>query len=319
MSQRRENQFVAVIIEEKHCHIKQKTIKKKKVIHVEEHHFDIPSKDDLGAEVQNFLRTLQESGDVTYIALFLNTLGQGVMPLCDKEALETYSVDSKSVNTVCVEERFLVYATAVDIKWAEKVCMKSGLDFIFSPFLVLDYFIQKEEEQSSVVTLNILYTSNALTLMVNKGEKLLYGSFFNVAKEENLLYTDYSEDEDDEGEALDEESLDALDIDEDEMDMGEIGHISDNSHFVTEVMQDHIRLSKQDERIIKYLSAALKEFYASELFESEFIQNAKIYDASGINEGVIRFIENELLLDTRAQNISVKDALLELAIKEVSQ
>lgn len=315
VSKRKRRQFISVIVEEKSCKIKQKVVKNKDILYVEEHSFDIPSKDNLGKEVQQFLHKLQEEYDLTYIALFLNTLGQGVIPVCDENILENYHVDQNSVHPICVDNRFLMYATDIDIKWAEKTFSSVGLDFVFSPFLVLDYFIQKEEESSEQVTLNILNTNNALTMMINKGTTLLYGSFFNVAKEENLLYTDYSETED-----FDEDSLVGLDLEEDDGDIEieEIGSISDNSNFVNHVLKEQVRLSEQDERIIKYLSAALKEFYSNALFHSEFINHARIYDGAGINEAIMNYIENELLLDTSAVNISVRDAIIDLSIKEVS-
>jgi hypothetical protein len=313
VSKRLTRQFIAVIVEENKCKIKQKIIKNRDVLHVEEHNFDIPSKENLGPEVISFLNELQEEYDNTYIALFLNTLGQGMIPQCDELLLEKYHIDRYSVKSICVENRFLMYATLIDIKWADKVFKDVGLDFVFSPFLILDYYIQKEENTTDQVTLYILNTNNAITIMISKDKKLLYGSFFNVAKEENLLYTDYSEVEED----LEEETFDELDLEEDELEIDEIGTVTDNSNFVNNILKEQTRLSTQDERIIKYLSAALKEFYSNELYESEFINSAKIYDGAGINEGVMHYIENELLLDTNAVNISVRNAIIDLSIKEV--
>ncbi len=308
-------QFLAVIVEENTCKIKQKVIKNNTILHVEDHTFDIPSKDDLGAEVTTFLNELQEEYDNTYIALFLNTLGQGVIPVCDEEQLQKYHVDRHSVKTICVDTRFMMYATLIDIKWADKIFRDVGLDFVFSPFLILDYFIMLEDNLQEQVTLFILNTNNAFTIMINKGTQLLYGSFFNVAKEENLLYTDYT----DEAVMDDEEVMDELNLEEDEeLEIDTIGNVSDNSHFVKNVMKEQARLDEQDQRIIKYLSAALKEFYSDELYKSDFITHAKIYDGAGMHEDIIKYIENELLLDTSAVNISVRDAVIELALREVS-
>lgn len=312
VSKRITRQYIAVIIEESTCKIKQKVIKNRDILHVEEFNFDIPSKEELGSKVKIFLNDLQEDYDNTYISLFLNTLGQGVIPVCDESLLEKYHIDRKSIKTICVENRFMMYATHIDIKWADKVLADIGLDFVFSPFLILDYFIQKEEAIKDQVTLNILNTGNALTIMIHKDSRLLYGSFFNVAKDENLLYTDYSE-----GEEELEESMDELDLEDDELEIDEISNISDNSNFVNNVLKEQASLGAQDERVIKYLSAALREFYSDELYESEFIHNAKIYDGAGIHEGVMTYIENELLLDTSAVNISVRNAIINLSEKEV--
>lgn len=313
VSNRKTKQYIAVIVEENYCKIKQKIIKNKSILHIEEYSFDIPSKENLGKEVNTFLNDMQEEHDDTYIALFLNTLGQGIIPVCDESQLVKYHVDQKSVKTICVEKRFMMYATQIDVKWADKVFENIGLDFVFSPFLILDYFIQKEEVIKNLVTLYILNTNNALTIMISKNSTLLYGSFFNVSKEENLLYTDYSEAE----EEIDEDVLDELDLEDDEFDIDTISDISENSNFINNVMGERERLSAQDERVIKYLSVSLKEFYSNDLYESDFITQAKIYDGAGIDEGIMRYIENELLLDTSAVNISVRDVIIDLSIKEV--
>ncbi len=313
VSKRLTRQYIAVIVEENKCKIRQKIVKNSDLLHLEDYSFDISSKEQLGEKITTFLNNLQEEYDNTYIALFLNTLGQGIIPVCDENILEKYHIDRKSIKTICVEERFMMYATLIDVKWADKLFQDVGLDFVFSPFLILDYFIQKEEVVTGQVTLNILNTSNALTIMISKDSRLLYGSFFNVAKDENLLYTDYSE-----GEELDDdESFDEIDLDEDDVEMDEIGNITDNSNFVNNVLKEQANLGAQDERIIKYLSAALREFYSDNLYESEFINHAKIYDGAGIHEGVMAYIENELLLDTSAVNISVRDAIINLSEKEV--
>jgi hypothetical protein len=312
VKKRKTQQFISVIVQETHCKIKQKIVKNKDILHIEEYNYEIPSKDNLGPKVNQFLINLQEEYDNTYIALFLNTLGQGVIPGCDEDKLEKFHIDKSRVKSICVDQRFLMYATKADINWADKAFKEIGLDFVFSPFLVLDYYIQKEYLVEDQVTLHILNTSNALTIMINRGSKLLYGSFFNVAKEENLLYTDYSDTEDESQESM----LDELDLEEDELEIDEIGTISDNSNFVNNVLKERARLSAQDERVIKYLSTALKEFYANDLYDSDFITNAKIYDSAGMDEGVMNYIENELLLDTSAINISVRNAILELSQQE---
>jgi hypothetical protein len=314
LKKRLTNQFLAVIVYEDSCNIKQKIVKNSKLLHKEEFNFDIKSKDDLGGKVINFINTLQEEHDNTYIALFLNTLGQGIIPICDENALARFNVDHKNVKSICKDNRFLMYATLIDVKWADKLFQRTGLDFVFSPFLVLDFFIKKAMKKESYnkeeVVLYILNTNNALTLMIQKGDTLLYGAFFNIAKGEDLLYTDYSDDIEDDT-VMEELNLD--DISDLEMD-----DILDVSNFVTNILQSNANISEEDERIIKYLNSSLKEFYSNELYNSEFITAARIYDDVGINEGVMKYIENELLLDTSAENISVSDVILELSMQEAS-
>jgi hypothetical protein len=316
LKKRLTNQFLAVIVYEDRCNIKQKIVKNSKLIHKEEFNFDIPSKDNLGGKVINFINSLQDEYDNTYIALFLNTPGQGIIPGCDENALEKFHVDHKNVKSICKDDRFLMYATLIDIKWADKLFVKSGLDFLFSPFLVLDYFIKKAMKQEyynkDEVVLYMLNTHNALTLMIQKGDEFLYGAFFNIAKGEDLLYTDYDDIEDD-------TQMEELNLDDiSDLEMEDILDVSNQSNFVTNILQSDENITEEDERIIKYLNSSLKEFYSNDLYHSEFITAAKIYDDVGLNEGVMKYIESELLLDTRAENISVNDVILDLSMQEAS-
>jgi len=315
LKKRLTNQFLAVIIYEDRCKIKQKVVKNSKLIHKEEFNFDIESKEKLGPKVINFINDLQEEYENSYIALFLNTSGQGVLPNCQSDVLDRFHIDKSGVKTICKDNRFLMYATIIDIKWAEKLFKRTGLDFIFSPFLVLDYFIKqamkREDFNKDQVILYILNTKNALTLMVQKDRELLYGTFFNIAKDDDLLYTNYSE------EFSNEDEISELDLDEmSELEIEDLSEATNNSNFAKNLASFTDELSENDERIIRYLNAALKEFYTNDLYNSEFITATKIYDDVGLNEGVLKYIENELLLDTSAENISVSDVILTLAQEE---
>jgi len=314
LKKRLTNQFLSIIVYEESCNIKQKIIKGSKMLHKEEFNFDIKSKDALGAKVTSFINSLQDEYENTYIALFLNSPGQGVIPGCDESKLERFHIDKKSVKTICKEKSFLMYSTWIDIKWADKLFKKTGLDFIFSPFLVLDFFISKSMKKESYnpneTVLYLLNSKNSITMMIMHGTKLLYGSFFNTSTEDELLNIDY----DNEIESMGMEELDLDNIDE--MGMDDILDVSNSSNYVSTILDDSISLSEQDERIIKYINASLKEFYEDELYESDFITVTKIYDDVGINEGILKFLENDLLLDTSAENISISDVVLELSIKE---
>ena len=314
VKRRMTNQFLALIVEEKSCKVKQRVVKGNDTLFVEESTFEIESKDKLSDEIVDYINRLQEEYEHTYITLFLNTLGQGVIPTCDIEALKKFSVDKDKVKTVCVENRYLIYGTLIDIKWADKTFADIGLDFVFSPFLVLDYFIKRdisdEEIEIDDIMLYVLNTGNALTVMIMKESDLLFGSFFNIAKDENLLYTDYGENGDDIFAELDF-------VEDDELLIENLTDIDDIPGFENSEVEGKIELSEQDERFVKYLSAALKEFYSNDLYESEFIQSVRIFDDIHINPSVVKYLKNELLLEVSSENVSVRNALIDLSRKEV--
>ena len=310
-------QLIAVVLEEKQCKIYVKKIKNLKEIHIERKSFDIDSKEQLTPQIINYLNSLQDMHEQTYVALFLNTLGQGAISGCNTGAYEKFGVDKKSVKSICIDNKFTIYASLIDINWVDKIFKNVGLDFIFSPFLVLNSFIKKDSDTltKDEIRLYILNTNNGLTIMIKQRAKLLYGSFFNLAKEENLLYEDFESGDSSDVDNLEEELFDEFDIDEDNQEVAEMQEFDDSIVFDDEDMQSG--LSQKDMRFVKYLDASLKEFYHSDLYDSSFISSAKIYDDAGISEDVIKHIENELFLDISTENINILEAVCEIAEEEV--
>jgi len=310
-------QLIAVALEEKRCNVYVKKIKNLQLIHTEKKSFDIESKEKLTPEVINYLNSLQDMHEQTYVALFLNTLGQGAISGCNTGAYEKFGVDKKSVKSICIEDSFTIYASLIDINWVDKIFQNVGLDFIFSPFLVLNSFLKKDTDtlKKDEVKLYILNTNNGLTIMIKQRSKLLYGSFFNLAKEENLLYEDFESGDSSSVDNLEEELFDEIDIDEDSDEVEEMQEFDDDISFDDEDMQSG--LSQKDMRFVKYLDASLKEFYHSDLYESSFINSVKIFDDIGISDDVIRHIEGELFLEISVENINILEEICEIAQEEV--
>ncbi len=306
-------QLVSVALLENSCKVHVKKIKNSKVIHRAKKSFDIQSKDQLSTEIINYLNALQAEHEQTYMALFLNTLGQGAISGCSTGTYEKFGVDKKNVKSICIDKEFTIYASLIDIQWVDKIFQKVGLDFIFSPFLILNHFANKETLEDEV-KLYILNTNNGLTIMIKQRKKLLYGSFFNIAKEDNMLYEDFESMDSNSVENMEEELFDEFDIDDDS-DIEEMQEFDDENEFEDGVLKS--RLSQMDSRLIKYLDASLKEFYNSDLYESAFISKVKIYDDAGMNTEVIKHIEDELLLDTSAENINILEVISEIAEEEV--
>ena len=308
-------QLVSIVLLEDSCKIYVKKLKNSRVIFRAKKSFEIESKDKLSQEVISYLTDLQEEHEQTYIALFLNTLGQGAIPGCKSGDFDKYSVDKKNVRSICIDKEFTIYASLIDIGWIDKIFKSVGLDYIYSPFLVLNHFANKEELENEV-KLYILNTHNGLTIMIKEGKKLLYGSFFNTAKDDDLLNDDFEEV--DAGEdmeidlEIDDDEFEIFDDDENELDDDETDSVDE---FDFESLGD--AMTAQDNRLVKYLDISLQEFYRSELYDSTFISKVKIYDDSGMQEKVISHIEDELLLDTSAENIDILEVILEISEKEV--
>lgn len=319
------HQFISVMIEENECKIKCKTIKKDKTIWNDEVSFIMDNNDTLSLDTIDYLNRLQKNNKNSYISVFQNSLGQGVIPTCDEKAFKNYNVDHKNIHNICTNGKYTIYTSLIDLKWIKNIFSKTGLDFTFSPFMILN-FLLKDDLKKNQVQLFVLNTNDSMTLVVFKGEALLFGSFFNIAKEENLLYTNYEEELSGGSETLssldltkevesDEliENLDELDVIDD---MEEIDNYLQEGSNVQDKSDETIRFFERDERFIKYLNASLKDFYSNELYASDFVENIKIFDHDTISEDILLYVKNDLFLEVEVEKIDVRDIMTTLAIEE---
>jgi hypothetical protein len=316
------NQYIAVIVLEDTCLTKVKRFKGSSLLLEEEKRFAIPSRERLSKEVVTYLQELQAEVEQTYIALFLNSHGQGIVPSCQKSVYEKFHIDYAHVADVCIDNRYSIYASDIDIKWSQKMFSDTGLDFLFSPFLILDN-LRKREKQHKEIALYMLVGYNSMSIMILRDQDLLYGTFINYAKEEDLLSSGFEEDVDVD-EDIEDDMFDEFDLDLEMEESEEIADILDDveKEIVEKVERDtetitvKNRLFGQDLRLVKYFDASLREFYDSDMYESDFITYVKIYDGATLNADVIAYLQEQLLVEIEIVPVDLLDALLDLTKEE---
>ena len=317
------NQFVAVIVLEDTCLTKVKRFKGDDLLLEEEKRFTIPSRERLSKEVVNYLQELQAEVEQTYIALFLNSHGQGIVPSCQKSVYEKFHIDYAHVTDVCIDNRYSIYASDIDIKWSQKIFAETGLDFLFSPFLILDS-LRKKEKVHKEIALYMLVGYNSMAIMIVRDQDLLYGTFINYAKEEDLLSSGFEEEEIDMEDDVEDDIFDEFDLDLEMEESEEIADILEDveKDIVEKVERDTAiitvknRLFGQDLRLVKYFDASLREFYESDMYESDFITYVKIYDGAKLNADVIAYLQEQLLVEIEIVPVDLLDELLDLAKEE---
>ncbi len=311
-------QFIAIVIYETSCDIKVQRLKNGEIVFEEAKSFEIESKEKLNDTIFDYLDGLQEIVEQTYLALFLNTHGQGVVPSCEKSVYDKFHIDFDSVKRVCINNDYSIYASLIDIKWVEKIFDHSGLDFVFSPFLVLNELIQNFQ-LSTDTTLYLLSNTNSMTIMIFRGKQFLYGTFVNIAKEEDLLDSGFENDTFSDN-SMEDEMMDEIDLDiddtEDILNMleSQSTQIDKNEEKVVKIKN---KLFGQDLRFVKYLDASLREFYDSDLYVSDFVNKVIVFDAAKLNVDIIKYLEDELLVEIEVIPASIDKVLIDLSKKEV--
>ncbi len=303
--------------------------------------FEIKSNDEkLPKEMEDYIISLQDKYNYVYTTVLLNSMGQGAIKGVSDIEFEKASVDSKSVKTIKFKT-WSVYVSFIDISWVQKIYSNTGIDLIYSPFVVL-YDLLSNYKLKNKPTLYILNQEGSVTIGIFKGDTLLFGAFYKINKDdilvssidvddweseeeedtvENLSSLDNSENEEELENFDDLSQLDVLDSSFDDEEFSDIKDERSQEDLTDSQMEDisieDIELYGRDLEIYKFLNKALKEYYKNDIYESDFVEQAIIFDAYDMSQEMVESIENDLLLDLQMHKIDISEIICNLSVKEI--
>lgn len=333
------NIFISIVQQDSEWTIFSKVVKNGVIKNKFSKSFETSSRDNVPPKMEKYLDNLQEEYNFAYVALFLDSMGQGAISGTTASDFEKNSVDMKSVTQINVDNSWSIYASFIDINWVKKLFKNSGLDFIYSPFMVQDRLI-KQQKLKEDPTLYVLNHNDSVAISVFENGNLLFGAYFQTTTDDKL-----SDGEEDWDNASEEEGLDDL-IELDTMDDNEMGGIDDlddlnelddlDSNEISSGFQEtaeekrslghfddeedfessDLELFGRDILLYKFLTSSLKEFYKNPLYKSSFIDRIVIHDGYEVSSELIDMIENDLLMDIEMHKININEAVCDISIKE---
>jgi hypothetical protein len=295
--------------------------------------FDLNEDDTIPLKMQEYLEALQEEHNFAYLALFLDSMGQGAISGTLLADFKKNSVDKDSVVHLNIDKKWSVYASFIDINWAKKLFSKTGLDFIYSPFMVL-YSLIKKQKLKTEPTLFMFNHQDSVTIAVFENGNLLFGAYFKTAIDDNLSSLEEEDWESVEEEEGVEEESEFHNIGEDMAE--EIGDLDDFSKTESldfedtksnryplesfegeDVIEDScLELFGRDILIYKYLLSFLREFYKNPLYEGSFIDTVVIYDGFEVSSELISMIEDELFMNIEMSKVDIDEIIYNMARHE---
>jgi len=330
--------FISIIEGEDSYRLFCKVLKNNKLLNKFDKTFEIaPNDEKLDSTIEDYIISLQEKYNTVYIALLLNSMGQGAIRGTHDKDFQKFSVHSNSVKTVKFKS-WSSYVSYIDINWIQKIYKDIGLDFVYSPFVIL-YNLLSGYKLKHNLTLYILNQEASITIGIFKGDTLCFGAFYKVDNNVNLsasMDIDDWEDEEEESSSsmveldnldsgalqnLDELSeLNALD---DETNDGEFSDLKDEDNLDNlsslepeDLGIEGLELYGRDLDVFKFLQKALGEYYKNGIYESDFIENAIIFDGYDISKEMIGRIEDDLMLSLEIHKIDIAEVVCDLSIKE---
>ncbi len=318
------------------------TLNKKNILNAEEVAFDTKY---LSSKMYEYILSFTKESPFFYISILDTSKAQGAIPTCSKQQVNSFQ-DLSSSEYKCYDNKWSYYTSKSDIYSIEKVYEKIGVDFIFSPFVVLANFF-KDKIQTHMA-MYILIEEESLSLSVFKNSELLYAEYLDISLEldrnelliEDADLSDINLEEDDDS-SIDLDSIDLDDIDSiddiDELDdfgdienldsIEEMNEFNDTKDIEEELAENEDQEDfpspnsdgiNEDYQRFVMIQASISDFYKNDKFDSEFIENGYIADSVGVSSDLKKYLEEEMFLNVYVRHIDLSAEVCEIAKMELS-
>lgn len=271
-----------------------------------------------------------------YISFLDDSMEQGALGSCQKSET-AHLVDLSLARSICYDEKFMTYTPSSNINRIKEQYKEIGLDYIFSPFLLLRNFYA--DKISDNFGLYVLVQDKTLTLAVFSDAKLLFSDYVDTTIKtfEDVLSDDSLESEDSEldfelddlglEDGINLDDIDAIDNLNDIEDLDSIEEIEEFSDIEDleeslpeEISDEHIE-SKIDDFSDDYerfsmIQGVLQRYYSDDRYENNFVEHIFIADAVGVSDDLKRYLEEELFVSVIIRSVDIQSSILELAKEE---
>jgi hypothetical protein len=323
--------FVNIVVGKSKLTIYIESLNKKGVVHSNEEVFENTY---LSAEAYEFILSYTKESPFFYISVLDSSTTQGAIPTCDKNKADEFH-DLISSEYKCYDNNWIYYTEKSDIFDIEKNFEKIGVDYIFSPFVVLAHFFK--DKINSHIAMFILVEENSLSLSIFENSKLLYAQYIDINNniENDEILIDESIDDSDDIELDDDEGINLDDIDAiddiDELDdfgdiadldaIEEIEEFSEAKDIEEELEQENITILddnqsesfNEDYQRFSLMQSAVNSFYKSKQYNSDFVETVYIADSVGVSSDLKRYLEEEMFLNVYIRHIDLAMELCEVA------
>ncbi len=288
-------------------------------------------------EMKEFISLYISESPFHYISVLDTSSSQGGLPTCVKNKIPYYEDLTSSVSK-CFDKKWTYYTSQEDLYLIERKYEKVGIDFIFSPFVLLTNFFKDKIDNN--IALFVVIQDSCISLSIFSHSELLYAKHLDLVgdneSEDILMYDDHDDNDEIEiDEGIDLEGIDALeDIDsfDDFGDIEDLDSIEDNEDFLEtadaeeafhENMQEQempVRESEsfnEDYQRFLLIQSAINDFYNNSKFEGLFVQNIYMADGIGVSQDLKRYLEEEMFMDVYTRQLDLPSAVCELAKMEL--
>ena len=319
--------FINIIVENLHTKVYVEVCSRDNVLETVEKTFDTTS---INAKMYDFIKLYSKQSPFCYISVLDDSPLQGAIPTSDTSEMDKYA-DMSSVKHIALKE-WSVYTPEYDINAKKHEYRSIGVDFIFSPFLIMSKFFK--DKIDSTLSMFVLIEDNYLSMSIFDNSKLLYGEYLDMEhhKDDELLM-DSSLDED-EDISLEGINLDEIDIDNDVEALDDFANIEDldvsgdidefsEAQEIEEIIHNDDEISSdgfnEDYQRFLLIQSSLSSFYKNDQYESQFIESVYVADGIGVSSDLKGYLEEELFLSVYVRKINLSTEVCDMAKAELNE
>ncbi len=302
-----------------------------------DHVFESFNSTALDSKMVNFIEGYLKESPYYYISVLDTSMDQGAIPTCNKSK-STYYKDLSASEYKCYDKEWTYYTSKSDLYEIEKQFHEIGVDFIFSPFVLLSHFFQ--DKISAKMAMYILIEEASMSLAVFESGKLLYAEHLDmeqvVDSEDDLLSQGMSDEEEidiDSDLNIDLEDVDVIDDIEGLEDFGDIEDL-DSLEDIDEFAEDKdleeelLEVEEpqeenndtnfnEDYQRFSLINSSLGHYYSDTKYESQFIETVYIADSIGVSSDLKRYLEEEMFLNVYIRRVNISMELCEITKREL--
>jgi hypothetical protein len=292
----------------------------------------------INSEMYEYINEYVKLSPFFYISTIDKSQDQGALPTCEKNKMSEY-IDTKLIKTICTSDNWVSYAYVDSLKEIRYEYKSVGLDFIFSPFKILANFFK--DKINTNLAIFLLVQNRNISLSVFNKSSLLFADYLDIKQEkdsnnellDSVLDDDYDEDDD----SLE---MDAVDLEDIEVELDEDDSLEDFSNI--EGLDDFEEIeefseAKDIEEIVEHkeeefdseglnddyqrfslIQESINSFYKDDRYDSEFIETIYIADSIGVSSDLKKYLEEEMFLSVVVRKMELPEALSSMAKMELA-
>ncbi|MDD2367766.1 MAG: hypothetical protein PHQ90_00605 [Sulfuricurvum sp.] len=330
--------FIAIVYDGNAYDIRVVTQKQKKLINKQSKRYEGESALN---DALSFVHKQIEESPLHYVALLNPSPHQGAFPKCFSQGEDNLL---NGTTTLCRNEKWTLYTSERKLEELLKQYAPVGLDFLFSPFSIIERFFA--DKLTGGLALYAFALKDSFSIAFFEEGKLEFAHHYPMHQNSVSTIVEEGspagfslgvdeEEKDEKGISLDDiESLDDLDIIDELDDLSDIEDL-DALEEIVEFSDDaptsiekHASVPHADEvkgeldrfnddyARFELIEKTLSDFYAGEYCKNRFVETVYIADAYGSGTELKRYLEEELFLNVLIRRIDTLDTVISLAIDE---